>query len=413
MISAETFFTRWSSNMAQITEQEFILQISVPTFAPNTLLASPDFRRAAYISRFRNGQSVVVDGVEGELFEGIGEGTPTFSSDSKHVAYVAGAKGKQFVVNDGKVGPPYDLTMKGSLLLSANGEHLAYGVKTSDHWRIVSDGVEVEGYRFLGDLAMSPDGLRLAWIAAEPKAAFVVVDGVAGRACGAILQGTVVFSPNSKEVAYGAHDAKGQFVIRDGVEGARYYGVPGRPVYSPNSQRLLHPAGDSAHQFVVVDGVARRAFDHIVIGENEIFSADNFHTAYVVKQGDHQHVVVDDAPGPPFDGIGAASVRLSPDGRRVAYRARVASNRFAVCDHLPKPPRVNVWGLSFSPGAEHFAYVADVGRRHTVFVDDEIVYECEGVPCAAGNHSVQFEGAQRLRFVALLGGALYSVTLEF
>jgi len=400
--------------MAKILEPEFILQVSIPTLAPNTLVASPDLRRAAYVSRFRNGMCVVVDGVDGELFEGIGAGTVAFSSDGKHVAYVAGAKGKQFVVHDGNVGQPYDLTSKGPPQLSSNGEHLAYGVRTGDRWRIVIDGVEVGGYEWLGCVTMSPDGLRLASIAGGSQGMFIVLDGVEGRPYHAILQDTLVFSPNSQEVAYGAAlDGTHQLVIRDGVEGSRYYGVPGRPVYSSDSRRLLHPAGDGVHQFIVVDGSARRAFDHIVIGQNEIFSKDCCHIAYAIKEGDHQHVAVDDAPGPPFDGIGVASVCLSSDGRRVAYRARVANSRFVVCDNQPKPPRVNVWGLLFSPDAAHLAHVAEVGRRHAVVVDDEVVFECDGVLSAAAGHALRFDGDRRLRFVALMGGALYSVAVEF
>ena len=186
--------------MAQITDQEFILQISIPTLAPNTLMASPDLRRAAYVSRFRNGMCVVVDGVDGELFEGIGAGTVAFSSDSIGRRF----EGKTVRRTRWKGGTAYDLTSKGPPQLSSNGEHLAYGVRTGDRWRIVIDGVEVGGYEWLGCLTMSLDGLRLAWIAGGSQGMFVVLDGVAGRPYHGILQDTLVFSPNSQEVAYGS-----------------------------------------------------------------------------------------------------------------------------------------------------------------------------------------------------------------
>jgi len=399
--------------MAKVREQQFILQISIPTLVQNSLVASPDLQRAAYISRFRDGMCVVVDGVEGEKFDGIGEGTIIFSLDSKRVAYVAGKSEKQFVVHDGQAGPAHDLTLKGPPALSANGEHLAYGVRKRGRWRVVRDGEELQEHGSLAYISMSQDGAHLAYAAIEPTGVSIVVDGVARRAYDGVLQGSLVLSPNGKDVAYGAHDGSRQLVVRSNVESKRYDGVPGKPVFSRDSRRLLHPADDENRQFIVLDGAAQPSFDYIVIGDNETFSPDGHHIAYVVKQGAHQHVAVDNVPGPAFDGISARSVCLSRDGRRIAYAARLGSDRFAVCDHRAKPPHANVWGLLFSPNGNHLAYVATVGRRHGVFVEDEPVFDCDGVLTAAAGHALRFDGDRILRFVALMGGALHSVELEF
>ena len=53
-------------------------------------------------------QLVFVDGVEGPVYDYIGEGTCIFSLDSRRVAYAAGKDGKQLVIVDGVEGPVCD-----------------------------------------------------------------------------------------------------------------------------------------------------------------------------------------------------------------------------------------------------------------------------------------------------------------
>jgi hypothetical protein len=80
---------------------------------------SPDSKRVAYVAkvgekRFNVSEkwSAVVDGKEGQAYDGIGG--LVFGPDSRHVAYVAGAAAKQFVVVDGKEGKQYDGLVKGT-----------------------------------------------------------------------------------------------------------------------------------------------------------------------------------------------------------------------------------------------------------------------------------------------------------
>jgi hypothetical protein len=101
------------------------------------LVISPDARHIAYVARHRGKQMVVIDGVEGKLYDWIG-GRPIFSPDGRHVAYVAG---------------------------ELDHENLS--------WHVIVDGVEGKGYA--GVLwrdnttyritPFSPDGRRLAYIA--------------------------------------------------------------------------------------------------------------------------------------------------------------------------------------------------------------------------------------------------------
>jgi hypothetical protein len=399
--------------MPGIRAEHFILQLYIPTLVPGSITTSPDLRRAAYISRFRNGQCVIVDGVEGQLWDGIGDHTLAFSPDSRHVAYLAGTQSKQLIVFDASPGTHYDLTLKGSLCFSPTSDRLAYGAKIGERWHVVVDAVEQPGYDHVAELVFSPNGRRLGYAAVDQRGSFFVVDSTATRAYEGILRNSSAFSPDSAEFACGVQDKGQQVLLRNGEEVARYPGLLGRPVYSPDGRHFLHAANDGTRQFVVVDGMPCSPFDYIVLGENETFSPDGEHVSYVIKQGEHQHVTLDHVPGPPFDEIAGRSVRFSPNGLSTAYAARIGNHRFAVCDgqrHAHEGD--NVWSLAFSPNSERLAYVVVNGRRHSVVVDDRVVHECDGVLSTADGRGIAFDDERSLHFIELAGGRLQSIDLE-
>jgi len=399
-------------NMCTVIDQQFILQIPAPTIVWKTLVASPDLRHAAFIARYRDAMTVIFDEVESERFDGMVEASLVFSSDSKYLAYIAVYRGKQCVVLDGVPGPAFDVILSPPRV-SADGRHLAYSARISGTWHVVSNEQAFESAHGIALVTMSPDGSRLAWAALQESGlTTMVVDGTPGPLYDAPLQGSVTFSPDSKHLAYAVHIGGQQLVVRDGVEGPRFHGVPGPPVYSADSQRLLHPAGDGTQQFLVVDETPGHPFDHIVIGENHLFSLDGQHTACSVQIGGCQHVAVDDVAGAPYDGISVATVRLSADGRRVGFVARLADARYVVCDGLETRVPNNAWGLSFSTDNKHLAYVANVGRRHVVFVDGNGVFECDGIINTCGKRPLLFEAPEQLRFMALIAGGLYSVVVK-
>jgi Tol biopolymer transport system component len=100
----------------------------------NNVTFSPDSRRVAYQAervhkRFfvvqRRRGLVVVDGKEGNEYEGIGEATLTFGPDSKRVAYWAQRGNRSLIVLDGLEANAYDGFLRGSELVfdSANSLH--------------------------------------------------------------------------------------------------------------------------------------------------------------------------------------------------------------------------------------------------------------------------------------------------
>ena len=82
-----------------------------------SLAVSRDSKRMAY-GALRGGRwLVVVDGQEGNGYDGVIEGSPIFSPDGNRVAYGAARGGKRFVVVDGQEGKEYDGLLRGAELV--------------------------------------------------------------------------------------------------------------------------------------------------------------------------------------------------------------------------------------------------------------------------------------------------------
>jgi len=87
---------------------------------------------------------VVVDGREGEPYDGIGEGSPIFSPDSKRVSYDSQLGNKRFVVVDRREGKKYDGI--GSLIFSPDSERVTYYAGVGNRRFVVVDGQEGKQY---------------------------------------------------------------------------------------------------------------------------------------------------------------------------------------------------------------------------------------------------------------------------
>jgi roadblock/LC7 domain-containing protein len=166
----------------------------------------------AYLGWVGDKRCVVVDGVEGKLYDKVNSYRIIFSPDSKHVAYPAKMDNKSFVVVDRVEGKHYDDIDQSSLTFSPNGKQIVYAAKTKGKWFVVVKALsgvvvnEVEGKQYdnLGGLVpihninFNPDSNHMAYsvrIGADPYVnetklggaprrygsgyeEFVVVDGV-------------------------------------------------------------------------------------------------------------------------------------------------------------------------------------------------------------------------------------------
>jgi roadblock/LC7 domain-containing protein len=125
------------------------------------LIFSWDSKRLAYTLMGGKKERVVLDGVEGKIYEHVS--SPLFSPDSQHVAYHAWQGGKQLAVIDGAEGKPYD-TVAG-IVFSPDSKRLAYAGRTGAKWFVVVDGVEVASYAAVSTPRFGPDSRHVTYIA--------------------------------------------------------------------------------------------------------------------------------------------------------------------------------------------------------------------------------------------------------
>ncbi len=88
------------------------------------LLFSPDGWRVAYRARREDRWLVIVDGVEGQEYDGISDGAPVFSPDGNHVAFLAEREGRWLAVVDGVERKEYDGYVLGSKLVFDDSQSL-------------------------------------------------------------------------------------------------------------------------------------------------------------------------------------------------------------------------------------------------------------------------------------------------
>ncbi|MEM6552790.1 MAG: hypothetical protein AAF750_11780, partial [Planctomycetota bacterium] len=82
--------------------------------------------------------------------------------------------------------------------------------------------------------------------------------------------------------------------------------------------------------------------------------------AATIKQDGYAYAVIDGQRGPATQAIGQHSLRLSPDGRSVAYAVQYQHQWFIALNHRPLPPHDQIapHTLRFSPDSQRFAYAA-------------------------------------------------------
>jgi len=125
--------------------ERLIAPIDSSIWLPDTFRISPDRKRVAYAAQIDDKQLVVLDGIDGRLFDKIMKGSLIFSWDSKRFAYIAKEGNKQIVVVDGAEDKPYD-EVKTNPMFNPDCRKVVYVAQAGDKVCVVVDGKEGKLY---------------------------------------------------------------------------------------------------------------------------------------------------------------------------------------------------------------------------------------------------------------------------
>jgi Tol biopolymer transport system component len=380
-------------------------------------IISPDARRIAYVLQKENGQSAVIDGVEGKLYERIEN--LKFSPDGRRVAYVAISSLNKIIVVDANEAAKYDYAeIINGVTFSPDGRHTAYVLKKLDvsgrmnpsWYAVVQDGVESKHYYSIDiNPAFSPDSNHMAYtIGFGDGRQVVVIDGIEGEIYTNIMpigwsadnrflylakilstrKEVVVinevegkpydsirrfnfFSPDGKKIVYIAKEGNEAVMVVDGVEVNRYQGDIYAYFFSPDNMRVACMVRTSNNKcFVVIDGVESEKYDEV---GNLQFSPNSKRVAYVAKAGNKWFMVVDGEKNREYEYV--PSVYFSPDGNRLVYKVRVnveneGLRSFVIVDGIEENQYINIGSIVFSPDSRRLVYVASPSRWSQTVVEN-------------------------------------------
>jgi hypothetical protein len=305
---------------------------------------------------------------------------PTFwvSPDGRHAAYLT----EKGIVIDGKASPDY-----------------AFGVKPES-------------------FAFSPDSQRTAYTAItlrEHRDEVLVLDGVEGEKGYSSIGAGPVFSPDSKHVGMIARLSASSFdqvPVIDGREGEPHEDYSWESTFSADSKRFIYGVkiGDN---YVMredsVDGSEPRV-EHAhgpATLRGNLFFGPNGQLGYIASTPDHKHFLVYDGQEDPNRYEEIQYIRVSGNGKHVAYVAEPQSFRHVVVA-LGKPGKVyddlDVDSLEISPDGQHWGYVIEEGRKWCVVLDGKEQKKYDGV-----SSPVYSPDSQRVAYLAVANGKLLSV----
>ena len=285
-----------------------------------TIAFSNDSRRFAYAAETDSGWTVVVDGVPGRLWTGIGG---VLFGPGGGLAYIASDSSGWHVVVDGRVSGPHEAVMRGSLSFSADGRRFAYVVAEGDRSRVMLDGSDEPWYDGIRMLRFGPDG-HLGYVGRRGTDFVVALEGR----------------------LFGPFEAVADYTIGP-------FGRLGMVVRKNGGWRAL------------VDGTESEPFDNL--GSIRFFGTRQF--AYAAERDGSWIVVRNEGRGLPYDHLR----KLTAGGESLFYEAGVGNHVFVVSDSAVGPLLEQVGHLNVGPDGGHVWYLGrPVGGVVSVFQDGEV-----------------------------------------
>lgn len=323
----------------------------------DALALSRDGRHLAYPARRGDAWLVVHDGRELGPWNGVGE--LAFSPDGGRLAFSVEREGGWYVVVDGRPGPRFEAIFAHSLTWGSDGMALAYAASLAGHAHAVLNQVPGPLLDGVGRLAFA--GSHSVYVGRIGTLSFLVLDGTAQPPAEWI--GEIAFSPDGTHVAYLAGAGDEERIVIDGHASES----DGQGHLS-----LLHVDDRGAPTFVVSSRGRARLVRHAEIGPAyasipELVVTPAGRWAYLAREGESMRAILEGVPSPPYEWAG--NLVASPDGKRLAYLARRQGRTMVVFEDREMPADAVVDGsLAWSRDSRHWACMAGDPKTRAIFV---------------------------------------------
>jgi hypothetical protein len=376
------------SLQAKVTEVPLGKYTSNP--ADGQMIISEDGGHVAIAMKKGSRQVMVVDGVEGPVFDEVIPFYQQFQLGGGHFAYL-GRRGTEIigVVDGHEVGrivpdnPNLSLGLKTGPLkvfhFSSDGSRLVYPVFTG-----ASDQPRGGFYAGASDPSWGP--------------VYMVVDGKRSPAYVAIDLNQVLFAGNRLAYAAQTADQKWHAVI-DGEPGPAYETINALQWNGDGTHYTFIGRHDRQNSVVVVDGKEGKKYpdNSSGMGIDALSLTANGHMAYRAQSlgGGHslllgnilvldqkeitreainfrfEHTALLSQPRLGMGMLKAWWFALSPDGQRIAYVKKTPGGQAAVIDGKSGFEYDKIFDLQFSPNSRRVAYIGQKGLFNFVVVDGE------------------------------------------
>jgi len=230
-------------------------------------------------------------------------------------------------------------------------------------------------------LTFSSDGRRWAYWRRASAGMAAVVDGQASDPYQGPVSNEFFFSPDSKHVAYAARDRAGvEKVVVDGKAGPAHTGIMPQSIqFHPAASHVVVYVAWDAGQYVVVVGDQRGQPQFRIKEGRVVFSADGKHSAFLRERKPDQLyagtmcVLVRDGKetGEDYWLASGENLTMSPDGKRVAFSAKIDNAHPVLLDGQPQGKWSAVERIVFSPDSQRVAYAVRDGTNHRYVVDGQ------------------------------------------
>lgn len=256
-----------------------------------------------------------------------------------------------------------------AVLAVASVSTTAQSVGERAHTRASGTTIAVLPPGTIDRIVVNPDHRRVAYVARDDGAEFVVFDRRNGRRYSRV--GSLTFSPDGRRLAYTAGKDDRALVVIDGVEGKLYDRIDSGPLFSPDGQRFAYVASSGSQSFLVVDGLEGPPSDSSPIDDHGLaFSADGERVARKVTANGKQFVMLNDGSHRQYDVIRGRSISFVPHLNRLAYVAGEGGEEFIVEEgrSWKRHPAI-VHGPVFTSNGTRLAYIArdsSVGKDFVV-----------------------------------------------